>query len=437
MSQEKSRTKRHGQAAATTRRLHMGTGALAIIAAGTLLAGCASAAPGQAAAATEAPTASPSAKVSEAGTSTPRLVLTYDGGLLVANARDGAVLSDHKLEGFNRVNPAGDDRRVLVSTAGGFRVLDTGAWSEKHGEHAHHYTSEPSLTDVLFPAGKPGHAVVHSGHTALFDDATGKINIFESAKLDNTALPRTDDVALPEAHHGVAVQLSDGKLLVTDGTSEAVNAVKLLSATDAKHRRTTVAESGQCPGVHGEAVAKDEAMVVGCEDGILVIKDEKISKLDAPDAYGRIGNQAGSDASSVVLGDYKKDKDAELERPQTFSLTDTATNTLKLIDIDYSYSFRSLARSASGDALLLGTDGKLHVCDAKTGKEKKAIAVVGAWEEPLDWQQPRPTVHVAGETAYVTEPETKELHFVDLKTGKVSKTVTLPEIPNEITSIKG
>ncbi|RAX48794.1 hypothetical protein DQ353_13670 [Arthrobacter sp. AQ5-05] len=414
------------------RRWRNQAGALALIATGTLLAGCASSAPG----AGQVPS-TPAPAVFEAGSATPRLVLTYDGGLLVADARDGTVLSEHKLEGFNRVNPAGDGRRVLVSTAGGFRVLDAGAWSEKHGEHSHHYTSEPSLTELVFPAGKPGHAVVHAGHTALFDDATGKINIFESTKLANHELPRTDDVALPEAHHGVAVRREDGTLMVTDGNAEAVNAVKLLSAPDAGHRRTMVAGSTQCPGVHGEAVAKDEALVVGCEDGILVIKGEKMAKLEAPDAYGRIGNQAGSEASTVVLGDYKTDKEAELERPRTFSLTDTATNSLKLIDIDYSYSFRSLARSASGDALLLGTDGKLHVYDVKTGREKRAIAVVEAWEEPVDWQQPRPAVHVSGSIAYVTEPASKQLHLVDLKTGKISGTVDLPEAPNEITSTEG
>ncbi|GAA1859011.1 zinc metallochaperone AztD [Paeniglutamicibacter psychrophenolicus] len=430
MSQQKTRTTPHAPTA--TRWWRNRVGALALIATGTLLAGCGSIAPGA-----EQVPSHPVPAVSEAGSATPRLVLTYDGGLLVADARDGAVLSDHKLAGFNRVNPGGDGRRVLVSTAGGFKVLDAGAWSEKHGEHSHRYTSEPSLTELVFPAGKPGHAVVHAGHTALFDDATGKINIFESTKLANHELPRTDDVALPEAHHGVAVRREDGTLMVTDGNAEAVNAVKLLSAPDAGHRRTTVAESTQCPGVHGEAVAKDEAMVVGCEDGILVIKGEKIAKLDAPDAYGRIGNQTGSEASSVVLGDYKTDKEAELERPRTFSLTDTATNSLKLIDIDYSYSFRSLARSSSGDALLLGTDGKLHAYDVKTGKEKRAISVVEAWEEPLDWQQPRPTVHVSGSIAYVTEPASKQLHLVDLQTGKVSGTVGLPEVPNEITSIAG
>ena len=40
--------------------------------------------------------------------------------------------------------------------------------------------------------------------------------------------------------------------------------------------------------------------------------------------------------------------------------------------------------------------------------------VVAAWEEPSDWQQPRPTLHVRGEFAYVTEPATQELHVVDL-----------------------
>ncbi len=106
------------------RRKHVGT--LALIAAGTLLAGCASSAPGWAAPGAEQASSSPSPAVSEAGAATPRIVLTCDGGLLVANARDGAVLPDHKLEGFNRVNPAGDGRRVLVSTAGDSRSWTPG-----------------------------------------------------------------------------------------------------------------------------------------------------------------------------------------------------------------------------------------------------------------------------------------------------------------------
>ena len=233
------------------------------------------------------------------------------------------------------------------------------------------------------------------------------------------------------------MELKNGQMVVTEGNSESRSGINLLDKATPDGKRETLVSSTQCPGVHGEAMAKDEAVVVGCKDGLLVVKDGKITKVSSPDAYGRIGNQAGSDASTVVLGDYKKDKDAELEHPKTFSLTDTATNKLRLINIDYSYSFRSLGRSESGDALLLGTNGKLHVYDAFTGKEKSAVDVVNQWEEPLDWQQPRPTLFVEGDDAFVTDPSTKELHTVDLKSGKVTKSVVLPETPNEITEITG
>ncbi len=80
-----------------------------------------------------------------------------------------------------------------------------------------------------------------------------------------------------------------------------------------------------CPGVHGEASAARDAVVVGCENGMLIYRDGQISKVASPDAYGRMGNQAGSPESPVVLGDYKVDKEAELERPTRVSLVNTDT----------------------------------------------------------------------------------------------------------------
>ena len=105
------------------------------------------------------------------------------------------TVADLPLAGFNRLNAAGDGRHLLVSTQGGFRVLDAGAWTEPHGDHAHHYTSAPRLTDVLHPAEEPGHVVVHDGHTALFDDGTGEVVVRHghrvAAGADGRAQPRT------------------------------------------------------------------------------------------------------------------------------------------------------------------------------------------------------------------------------------------------------
>jgi hypothetical protein len=107
------------------------------------------------------------------------------------------------------------------------------------------------------------------------------------------------------------------------------------------------------------------------------------------------------------------------------------------VDLGASYSFRSLGRGPAGEALVLGTDGALHVIDPATGQVTAAISVVGAWAEPDAWQDPRPTLFVQGSTAYVTEPATSRIHAVDLKSGKIIKSADLDHVPNELTGVTG
>jgi hypothetical protein len=344
------------------------------------------------------------------------------------------------LGGFNRLNPAGDGRHVFVSTGDAFRLFDAGAWTEPHGDHSHHYVSDPKLTDLAFEASKAGHVVLHAGKTVLFSDGSGKVESFKSSALgaavEDGKLPDADVYTTPEAHHGVAVELEDGKLLVTLGNEESRSGIAILSAGKGQDRKEIV-RNEDCPGVHGEAVAAGEAVVVGCENGMLIYKDGAITKVASPDAYGRLGNQAGSEKSPVILGDYKVDKAAKPERPTRISLVNTETAAMQLVDIGTSYSFRSLGRGPAGEALVLGTDGGLRVIDPLSGAVTSTIPVVAAWEESATWQDPRPTLFVQGSTAYVTEPATQSLHAVDLKAGKVAKSVKLDQTPNELTGVTG
>jgi hypothetical protein len=372
----------------------------------------------------------------------PRLVLTNDAGITVLDAKTLKPVGDAPLEGFNRLSPAGDGRHVLVSTGDSFRVFDAGVWTEAHGDHGHSYVAEPRLTDRAFSASRAGHVVNHAGKTALFNDGSGKVEVFDPAALTDalkTGLPGTSTYTAPEAHHGVAIALEDGKLLVTLGNEDGRTGLALLSAPagDGGQGRSELLRSEECPGVHGEAVAGGETVVVGCEDGMLVYRDGAFTKVASPDAYGRMGNQAGSAESPVILGDYKVDRDAELERPTRVSLVNTDTGTLRLVDLGTSYSFRSLGRGPAGQALVLGTDGALHVIDPATGQVTAAISVVGAWTEPDAWQDPRPTLFVQGSTAYVTEPATSSIHAVDLNSGKVVKSVVLERAANELTGVSG
>jgi hypothetical protein len=307
------------------------------------------------------------------------LAATYDGGLYVLDGDTLEVRQDISLDGFLRVNPAGDDAHVLVTTADGFRVLDAAGGQ---------------LTDQTFAAAEPGHVV---------------------------------------PHHGVAVILADGTLLHSIGDPDRrVGAVALDGGRE-------TARSEDCPGIHGETVVADETVIFGCENGALEYANGTFTKIAVPTPYGRIGTAKGHEDSPVALADMKIDPDAELERPGQFALIDTATDSLQVVQLPpaVSYSFRSLARGPQAEALILGTDGMLHVFDPVTAKPVKTIRVTDPWTEPDDWQEPRPTVFTRDDAVYVTDPASRQLHLVDLQGGAITASATLDEAPNELSGAVG
>ncbi|MFD6401769.1 zinc metallochaperone AztD [Nocardia sp. NPDC060249] len=341
------------------------------------------------------------------------IALTYDGGIYVLDGASLAQRGEVKIDGYNRLNPVGDDDHLMVSTKDGFRVFDA---------------YDAAFTGTQFPAAKPGHVVRHAGKTVLFADGSGEVTVLDTAQVDSGKPTEVYQAAAP--HHGVAIELSNGNMVLTLGTED-----KRVGIVALDKDRKELTRNEDCPGVHGEAAAQGEAVVIGCQTGAVVYRDGKITKVTSPTAYGRIGNMAGSDASPIVLGDYKQDKDAELERPQQISLVNTTDGTLRLVDIGTSYTFRSLARGPQGEALVLGTDGKIHVIDPVAGTVVRTIPVIGSWQEPLNWQVARPNLFVRDGVAYVSDPASKQVHRVDLATGNITASTTLAATPNELTGV--
>lgn len=381
-------------------------------AAALLLAGCASAAdPGSAPAAESSDAPAPVAG--------PRLAVAYEGGVTVFGGDDLAELGDFDSEEFIRLNAAGDGRHVMVTTSKGFQLLDARA---------------PELTELLVPAAAAGHVVSHADKTVLYDDATSDTTVFDSAALaaSEGELPEAEVIPGDTAHHGVSVELEDGTLLTTVGTEAGRTGIRVLDAN-----RDEIASNDQCPGVHGEGTAQGEAVVFGCEDGVLLVKDGEITKLDAPDEFGRSGNAYVSESSPLVVMDYKTDPDAEGYLLRDLALVDTAAGTLETVALPdgVEYTYRGVGRGPAEEAVLIGTDGKLHSIDPATGEITSSLQVVDPWEGPAEWQDPHPSVKVAGERAYVTDPVDSEIVVVDLTTGEIAQTVALDHVPNEIAVI--
>jgi outer membrane protein assembly factor BamB len=386
--------------------------------------------PAEASAGSSPRVASSSPEASEVAAAQPRVVLTYDGGVLVLDGTTLEVIGDHPRDGFLRVNPAGDGRHVMVTTDEGFQVLDTGVWTDGGTSFA----GPSELTDDVVEADAAGHVVVHAGRTVLFADGTGDITSFATADLlAGEGLPETRTWKSETAHHGVAIELSDGSLLATIGDEESRRGVRVLDASGEE-----VARSEECPGVHGEGTAAGEIAVFGCEDGVLLY-DGEFTKLAAPDEFGRTGNIFTTETSPVALGDYNADPDAESYLLSAVTLIDTATEQLQVVQLDpgVGYTFRGLARGPQDEAVVLGSDGSLHLIDEETGAALASSRVVAPWEGPAEWQDPHPAVRVNDGVAYVTEPAANAVHAVDLDTGDVIATAELDVTPNEIAVVTG
>jgi DNA-binding beta-propeller fold protein YncE len=362
----------------------------------------------------------------------PRLAVSYTGGIAVLDGATLDTLAEFSTEEFTRVNAAGDGRHVFVTTSEGFQLLDAGTWTTGGTSE----TADPELTDLVVEAEAAGHVVRHGGKTVLYADGTSDTTIFETADLltADGELPEAEVVGAPDAHHGVSVVLEDGTMLTTVGDSEGRSGIRVLNAD-----RAEVAVSDQCPGVHGEGTAADEAVVFGCEDGALLYHDGEIVKLTAPDAYGRMGNAYVSETSPLVVGDYKNDPDAEGYLLSKVALIDTEAETLEVVQLPdgVEYTFRDVARGPDGEALILATDGSLHVLDPATGEITESFPVIDPWEGPAEWQDAHPALTVDGGTAYVTDPATDSVHAVDIATGEVTATGTLTAAPVELAVAAG
>jgi hypothetical protein len=371
---------------------------------------------------TPAGSADAETRTASAETASDRVAISYEGGILVLDGDTLDTVAVFETEEFTRLNPAGDGRHVMVTMSEGFQVLDTAAGS----------ADEAELTDLVFEADTPGHVVRHDGKTILYADGTSDTTIFDSDALASSdgELPETQTVPGVEAHHGVSVVLEDGTFLTTVGNADGRTGIVV-----ADEAGQTIAQSDQCPGVHGEGTAAGEAVVFGCENGALLYHHGEIVKLDAPDQpYGRMGNAYVSETSPLVVGDYKNDPDAEGYLLGSVTVIDTEARTLEVVDLPdgVAYTFRDIARGPGDLAYILASDGSVHVFDPETREITESIPVVEPWEGPAEWQDAHPAIIVAGDIAYITEPASNEIHAVDLTTGEVVASATLDVTPNEI-----
>ncbi len=344
----------------------------------------------------------------------PRILLSHKNGLTTLDGETGEVIDSEDLKAVLRLSDAGDNRHIMVTKGDSFLTFDTGRITKPHGDHKHYYEAQPQLLSAAIEAPHAGHVVHHDGFTALFSDGDGVARIYKTEDIGKEDANPVNTVETGAAHHGVAVPLKDGSVVTTKGTEDERHTIQHLDKSG-----TVLAETTECPGVHGEAAAGNGTLFFGCEDGPVVFDGTDFHKIDVSayagkDGYQRSGNSAGSEESNIILADNKTDKDADFERPTSVTLINTEDYSAKKVELGESYWFRSLARGPLGEALVLTTDGKLNVIDPDSGEVTKQIDAISQWKENEEWQQPGPILKAANGYAYVTDANKQELVVLDL-----------------------
>src|SRR5699024_5355900 len=145
---------------------------------------------------------------------------------------------------------------------------------------------DPVLTDLSVEAPHPGHVVPHGESTAIFADGTGEITVIDPSALGDGELDVLEETSTEDPHHGVAVPLSDGGLLTTQGTEAPRGPVQGPEA-DGK----VAAATDDCPGGHGEAAAQPtesgDVVSLGCENGSVIYRDGEFHKVAIDGDYLR------------------------------------------------------------------------------------------------------------------------------------------------------
>ena len=353
----------------------------------------------------------------------PRLVVTTDSGAVVLDAASGETLAEVDTQVRPTPSVAGDGRHVFLVQADAdlTQVLDAGSWTSAHGDHTHSYIADPKLRDSVVEGAHPVHVVSHDGHTAIFHDDDGTASVFADNGLLIDTLDTTT-VDSGEPHHGVVAPLEDGALVSIPSPAGPDALPVGVAVVDSAGEETARFET--CPELHGEASLHD-ASVFACENGMLVVEGAESSTIPYPSDAGRIGSFLTGPAGEVLVGNYTD---------TSLLAVDVEAGTAHEIPVGLPYAARALG--PHGEAVVLTTDGALHVIDPVPGQVMGTVAgVVAPFEIPEDWQVARPSLAVAGHTAFVADPASSAVVPVDLETWTVGHPVTLEEAPAGIVAV--
>ncbi|MFT6904823.1 MAG: hypothetical protein ACJAS1_001477 [Oleiphilaceae bacterium] len=319
-----------------------------------------------------------------------------------------------------RLYPTPDYRYATVIQRGDSKVsfLDSGLYSEDHGDHQDDYAEPPMMLSFTLNGSRPTHYNVNGEMSLVFNDASEGM-VSSITLISEESLQNGEEVAsldLTNNMHGAA-RLIDDQLFVTYRSAESVDttlpeAVERYSYSDGSFSFEERYET-LCPGLHGSA-GNENFLVFGCTDGVFSInlQDENYpaSKIVNPASLiedKRVG---------TVLAHEERDELVGIAGDQFFLINPANEIPMTELVLPENSGKRVLqGMDAHGERFYVLTDnGSLHVYDVENDWAliKTLANLVSVSEGTVSALA---AISAAEETLFVFDRHAKKLITVDLE----------------------
>lgn len=307
-----------------------------------------------------------------------------------------------------------DGRFVFALASGRVEIVDSGVWTQPHGDHSHYYRATPrvlgavqSATDALPTAQSSGTrtAVLFPGsEVVLLDrDALGRGEVAELARFEtaaDVAAPIGDALLLADDEHGLRAADADGEQI-----------------GDVRHA---------CPAPSGIRATR-VGVVVGCADGaVLATESEGAVTLEhipypaepvapAAPAASEFASRNDRAATAGIAGDTGAWVLDTRARAWSHIATDRPLRAVTAVDDDEE---RVVAVDDAGHVLVLAAD---------TGETLSTSPPMAARSLRDPASAERLTLAVDTDRAYLHLPATREVVELDYRDGaRIARRFAVP-----------
>lgn len=367
-------------------------------------------------------------KVDTAG----RLALfdTDASALKIVDLDSDEVLSSMAMSGEPpRLYASPGNRYIVAIQKGGDLVsfIDSGLYTEDHGDHMHDYAETPSMLSLTLNDHKPAHYKGGESHGVVFfdggDAASSKVTVFSDETLGSNSIVASLD--LENNMHGVAKLIGD-QLFVTYRDS-ASTGTTLPAAVERYHLDDGRFEfeerySEACPRLHG-AAANAHSLGFGCSDGVLVINLHEAGYPAAKLAYPE--SLAEGARIGTLLGNHDVEELIGLVGDQMFVIDpESKSHIYRELALGEGVGRLAQGFSTHGEVFYaLGDDGGLRLFNPSN--DWTLQDTVQVMDVPGEGNTPAVTLSAVQDRLFVLDPGSQAVIEVDTNAGGIVRTIDL------------